>query len=275
MKINDQLKKFTELRFEYYSSGRTIWFNDNMETAAILLGYAVELSLKQILVATGNDKDRKLMKSHDISLLFEKANATALNDAFPVSEDLLHFVTDRLHHRYPSQVEQTSQKANDRGHAACLALNVIAAYDDLIIGLDEWLREKLSENNSLAILAAHFINRVTGRAVFHCNSAALSKSDIYRKILENEYGNAERRMREEGLTPETIQYNLTNQKQRLKSWESAPNGIWLADHLTTRFGEKFYETPKDYKSDAFVYPGKIFRSTDPGAKIVQIVTVTG
>ena len=142
-----QLRKFTELRFEYYSAGRTLWFNDNMETAAILLGYAVELSLKQILVVTDNDKNKKLMNSHDVLVLFTEANNVVLKGAFSVTEDLLHFVTDRLHHRYPSQAEQTAVKANKRGHAVCLSLDVIAAYDDLIIGLDEWLRENYQGEN--------------------------------------------------------------------------------------------------------------------------------
>jgi len=47
-----QLHKFTKL-----------WFSDNMKTAAIILGYAAELTLKQMLVASGNDNDKKLMNS--------------------------------------------------------------------------------------------------------------------------------------------------------------------------------------------------------------------
>lgn len=251
-----QLRKFTELRLEYYSAGRTIWFNDNMETAAILLGYAVELTLKQILVASGNDGDEKLMNSHNILALFDKADKTALKGAVPVTQDLLHFVTDRLHHRYPRQVEQSVKKAQHRGHAICLALNVISSYDDLIISLDEWLRENYkNENTSLGIVAAHFVNRVTGRAVFHCNSAALNISQKYNTIITSEYENSEQEMKKQGLTPETIQYNLNNHKQRLEAWTSAPDGLWIANHLTTVFGNTFFKTPQELLACNFKYPG--------------------
>lgn len=132
-----QMTKFCELRFEYYSAGRTLWFTDNLETAAILLGYAVELTLKQILVASGNDKS--LMNSHNVVSLYSKANEHALRGEVPVTDDLLHFVTDRLHHRYPRQVEEAASNAQKRGHAICLSLDVVASYDDMIMGLDEWL----------------------------------------------------------------------------------------------------------------------------------------
>lgn len=251
-----QLRKFTELRFEYYSAGRTLWFTDNMETAAILLGYAVELSLKQILVASGNDKDRGLMHSHSVVKLYNTADEVVLKDAVSVTQDLLHFVTDRLHHRYPSQVEKSVANAQKRGHAICLALNVIAAYDDLIVGLDEWLRINYpNEYKSLVVIAAHFVNRVTGRAVFHCNSAALRRSNIYKALISAEYDNAESEMRAQGLTPETIQYNLNNNKHRIDSWALAPDGLWVASHLTMAFGKNFVETPQEMLASNFKYPG--------------------
>ncbi len=42
-------KRFTKLRFEYYVSGRTLWFSDTMSIGALLLGYAVEAHLKHAL----------------------------------------------------------------------------------------------------------------------------------------------------------------------------------------------------------------------------------
>ena len=252
-----QLSKFTELRFEYYSAGRTLWFNDNMETAAILLGSAAELSLKQILVASGNDKESRLMSTHNVLALYQKANEVVLKGGVPVTDDLLHFVTDRLHHRYPRQVEEAAAGAQKRGHAICLALYVIAAYDDLIIGLDEWLRQNYpKENVCLGVMAAHFINRVTGRAVFHCNSAALGCSGTYREILDAEYANAEKEMQAKGLTPETIQYNLNNHRSRLAVWKNAPTGLWVAGNLTTVFGSAFIETPEAMRASHFEYPGR-------------------
>lgn len=256
-----QLEKFTELRFEYYSAGRTLWFSDNMETGAILLGYAVELSLKQVLVASGNDGNKRLMEKHTIAALYKHANETALHDAVPASQDLLHFVSDRLHHRYPRQVAEAAASAQERGHAICLALDVIFAYDDLVIGLDEWLRVNYPEEKiSLGLLAAHFIKRVTGRAVFHCNSAALSRSASYVSLLEAEYANSEAEMKEQGRTPETIAYNLENQRGRIHSWSLAPNGLWVFKNLMTPFGASFVETPSELLAKNFVYPGRYVKA---------------
>ena len=83
------------------------------------------------------------------------------------------------------------------------------------------------------MLAAHFVNRATGRAVFHCNSAALGKSKIYKELLSSEYENSAKEMLERGLTPESIQYNLDNQKRRLDTWLDAPDNLWNANHLKT------------------------------------------
>lgn len=92
--------------------------------------------------------------------------------------------------------------------------------------------------------------------MFHCNSDALACSEQYKALLLEEYEGAEANIAKQGLTPETIQYNLALHKDRLAVWSGAPNGLWGASHLTTRFGSAFYETPSALRAGSFVYPGR-------------------
>lgn len=252
-----QKRKFTELRLEYYAAGRMLWFNDTMSIAAMLLGYAVELSLKQALVVAGaSDKD-KILYSHVIPDLFAECSARGCVSRMEVSSDLLVYVSDMLNQRYPSQVTQAVLAAEQRGHAIGQSLDLIVAYDDFIIQLDDSLRTQCSDDSvSVGVLAAHFVNRVQGRAFFHCNVAALRNTDLYREILTGEYQGAEQQMRAQGLTEDTIFYNLTNQNARLKVWAGAPQSIWEYEKLSTRVGPDF-DTLKSAKySRDFVYPGR-------------------
>ncbi len=203
-----QRRKFTELRFEYYVSGRILWFNDTMSIAGMLLGYAVELSLKYALIIAGI-KHRGLLNGHKPLNLFLKCEEIKAIPNVQASTDLLQYVSDMFNRRYPSQVVKTSAEANARGHAIGQSLDLILAYDDLIIQIDDALRERCSDDSvSIGLLGAHFVNRPQGKGFFHCNVAALKNTDIYRVLLEREYAGAEEEMKKQGLTEQTISYNL-------------------------------------------------------------------
>ncbi len=255
-----QRKKFTELRFEYYVSGRMLWFNDTMSIAGMLLGYAVELSLKYALILAGITHKR-LLHGHKPLDLYQKCVEVMAIPNVQASTDLLQYVSDMFNLRYPSQVIETSAEANARGHAIGQSLDLILAYDDLVIQLDDALKVRCSDDSvSIALLGAHFINRPQGRGFFHCNVAALKNTAVYRGILEKEYTSAEEHMQNQGLTEETISYNLENYRQRLKTWQNAPSSIWNYPKVSTAIGPDF-ETLKDreYARD-FMYPGRVTKA---------------
>jgi hypothetical protein len=252
-----QRKKFTELRFEYYVSGRMLWFNDTMNIAGMLLGYAVELSLKYALILAGVTHKR-LLHGHKHLDLFQKCVEIKAIPGVQASTDLLQYVSDIFNQRYPSQVLETSAEANARGNAIGQRLDLILSYDDLVIQLDDALRVRCSDDSvSIGLLGAHFINRPQGRGFFHCNVAALKNSAVYRCILEKGYAGAKGRMKNQGLTEETISYNLENHRQRLKTWQGAPSSIWNYPKVSTAIGPDF-EALKDteYAKD-FTYPGRV------------------
>jgi hypothetical protein len=255
-----QRKKFTELRFEYYVSGRMLWFNDTMSIAGMLLGYAVELSLKYALILAGVTHKR-LLHGHKPLDLFQKCVEVKAIPNVHASTDLFQYVSDMFNQRYPSQVVETSAEANARGHAIGQSLDLILAYDDLVIQLDDALRVRCSDDSvSIGLLGAHFINRPQGRGFFHCNVAALKNTAVYRGILEKEYAGAEEHMKNQGLTEETISYNLENHRQGLKTWQGAPSSIWNYPKVSTAIGPDF-ESLKDteYAKD-FTYPGRVIKA---------------
>lgn len=255
-----QKRKFTELRLEYYSAGRALWFSDSMSIGGMLLGYAVELSLKYALIAVGLTNLR-LLRSHQMLPLWRKCIELKALPSVEASDDLLQYVSDTFNQRYPSQVIETSAAANVRGHALSQSLDAILAYDDLVIQLDESLRTTYSDNSlSIAVLAAHFINRAQGRTFFHCNVAALRNTDTYRQFLEQEYAGAEEKMRQEGLTPETIAYNLNNHRQRLDTWKTAPESIWHYAKVSTAIGPDFASLRDKQYAKSFTYPGRVVYS---------------
>ncbi len=237
-----------------------LWFNDTMSVAGMLLGYAVELSLKYALI-TSVVSDQRLLRSHKPLDLFRKCVEVGAIPQVQASTDLLQYVSDMFNQRYPKQVVDTSSEANSRGHALSQSLDLILAYDDLAIQLDDALRTLCSDDSvSIGLLAAHYVNRAQGRAFFHCNVAALKNTLIYRSLLEKEYTGAEEQMRKQGLTEETISYNLGNHQQRLKTWEGAPTSIWHYQKVSTAIGPDF-DTLKtaEYAKD-FKYPGRVIRS---------------
>lgn len=255
-----QRKKFTELRLEYYVSGRTLWFSDTMTMGALLLGYAIEMHLKHAIAENEIHTPKKLLYKHDIPALYEHCQENGLFKDVHATKDLLYYVSDMLHQRYPAQSIETSVEAEKRGHAISLSIGVISAYDDLVIQLDDSLRQQLSNPDvSIGLKASHFINRHQGRAFFHSNIAALKNIEFYRKHISDEYENAEERMQKEGLTPTTIQYNLSNQRQRLDTLSDAPESIWQYNKFSTLIPPDFDSQIKMSPTKNFKYPGRIIK----------------
>ncbi len=251
-----QKQQFIKLRFEYYSTGRTLWFSDTMNIGAMLLGYAVELSLKYLLIEY-NALERKLHNSHnclDLCIACEKAQVFNVGR---FSHDLLQYITDMFHQRYPSQSLETSKSALLRGHSIGLSLDMILAYDDLIIALDEIIKGRIPDGTaSIAIRGAEFINRKQGRAFFHANVAAAKNVDAYRTHIEQRYQNGKEEMVMKGLTQETIAYNMANLEKRKLVWDNAPKSIWLYEPLMSIHNPDREECSDEHYARDFQYPGK-------------------
>jgi hypothetical protein len=97
-----------------------------------------------------------------------------------VSDDLLHFIEDHFHQRYPLQAIETSKRAAKRGHAVASSINLISIYDAFVVALDDWMWRRLQDvSASIGVMASHLVNQVKGRAFYHCNASALQKLPEY------------------------------------------------------------------------------------------------
>lgn len=265
-----QRRKFKELRFEFYVSGRNLWFSDTMSIAAMLLGHSVELHLKQALIehVPALSKNKEVKSRHNLPTLYDMCKQNGLYADVFASEVLIIYISDMLHQRYPSQSVEASINAEERGHAISQDIGVIQAYDDLIIQLDDSLLKKYRDQEiSIGIQASHFVNRHQGRTFFHCNVGALRNIAYYRQILEAEYSGAEERFKKQGQTPETIQYNLNNHKQRLETFKDAPKSIWMFNKLHPLFAMPSEPLEAGTISGNFSYPGRVHKINSNAGKL--------
>ena len=257
-----QRMKFKELRFEYYVSGRMMWFSDTMSIASMLLGHSVELHIKQALIEHDSklSEDRKVARGHNLKSLYDMCKKRGIFSDVNVSDDLILYMSDLLNQRYPSQSIKTAKTAAKRGHAIGSSITLIQAYDDLVIQFDDSLRKKYGdEEMSIGMQASHYINRQQGRAFFHSNMSALRNLKEYSDYLKKEYDGAEERFKSEGQTPETIEYNLKNHKNRLSVFAGAPNSLWTFNKLSVSFNQPKDEPKAGYVAEKFSYPGRIYK----------------
>lgn len=185
-KNEDKLLKNTILRNEYYSAGRTLLFSQNSKMAGIMLGYAIELSLKILLDNIGK-LNGKLINSHNINDLFE-----ICKNQYPkldvISEDLIKFVNDRLDQRYNSGAERVGKYHLEELRVQDFPLDIIHYYDKLFYELDKlcWISTNKNKNASSLYRTLITLNTYPSRAIFHCNYALDSKIDELNSLLLDE-----------------------------------------------------------------------------------------
>lgn len=250
-----QRRKFTELRLEYYTSGRTLWFSDTMSIAGMLLGHSIELTLKHMLIEK-NSLGATDKKSHQLLPLFKQCEDTGVIAPKTVPHELIQYVSDMLNQRYPSMAIATQDAAQKRGQAIASAITLIHSYDELTLLLDEALQELCPQSEtSIGKLAAAFVNRPQGRSFFHCNVAATRRYETYRAALSEEYKNAETKMKKNGIDDQTISYNMRLHQERLSTWQAAPKSIWHYEKLHANFVGSYEDLLNMDFISTFRYPG--------------------
>jgi len=251
-----QIKEWAKQRYKYYVAGRTLWFSNQMEMGAMILAYSIEAHMKQVL-SRQKRPPRELLYKHDILGLFGKSIELGLFTDVEVSYDLLRYVQDNFHRRYPSQTRETIQGAMSRGHCLVMDPCLIFAYDDLILQLDESVYRSLGTvKASIAARGATLINCFDGRLFFHCNYPAIHRLEYIMKLHEEALSVL---LREEHENIHEI--NKRSQKERL---------VILSDRnklLTANIGlvrvspAQGSDSPCNYAKD-FNYPGRYYELED-------------
>lgn len=138
--------------------------------AVMNLGYAIELSLKQILGHRGVTKN--LLFGHNISELLVQAFGALAGSSIRCSEDFSRFVETGLNSRYPSQLRTAlkHQKANETIHF--ISLDHLHAYDDLMLQINDVIADEIAKDHCIGRSAIGELHSTAGRAFFHCNDHA-------------------------------------------------------------------------------------------------------
>jgi hypothetical protein len=129
-----------------------------------------------------------LVYEHDLPMLFKESRKVRLFSDVEVSEDLLLYAQDHFHSRYPSQTQETSNKALALGHAVGLDPSRILAYDDLILQLDRSLWRVLNDvRASVALMGGKSANTELGRFFFYSNLVAIDLLEDIKTMLEEDF----------------------------------------------------------------------------------------
>jgi len=185
----EKRKKWSLLRYNYYSSGRNEMLIGNYSAAGILLGYAIETSFKHALIESGFD-DKKILKEHNPRILMKACRKIGILKDIEVSDDFLDYINDHLKPRYPSFIDEVQKNIFSKGRADIIGPLLLSWYDDLMFEIDSWLFGKTSDNlSSCFFRATDDINLLKGKLFFHANFHACSNINQLIEMRKNHLGN--------------------------------------------------------------------------------------
>jgi len=172
---SNNIYQWTDLRYRHYLAGRTLLFNNQMQSGVLMLGYAVEAHFKHLL-----SHDLTISKKHSFGHNFVDTFSLLRSKGYlldvDANEDLLHFVEDNFDRRYPSQTNRTISRANSRGHAVCMAPDVVINYDEFILQLDQSVTKAIgTPEASVLMMAVMQVDCAGGEYFFHNNFSAVAR----------------------------------------------------------------------------------------------------
>lgn len=261
MNARDLTKAWTQQRYEYYLAGRTLWFHNQTQPGALMLAYAVEAHLKHSMNVHRSLFPLKLIYKHDIPTLFERSREAGLFSDVKVSGDFLLFVQDNFHRRYPSQTQQTARNATSRGHALAMAPDLIHAYDDFILQLDQSLYRSINDiRASVALMGAKGVKSLGGHLFFHSNYAAIDQLTDIQRLLDEDWSLF--------LKEEDERLHALNKPDYLerRARLSDTNTLVGAEHHLIGVPRPPNTTFR-VSAKAFVYPGRYYETSDGSVSI--------
>ena len=176
--------RFKELRQEYYIAGRTLLINRLFGSAGINFGYAIELSLKFLLVFKGETKG---LMNHDIEKYYDRAIQNNYIASLNISTDFLRFTNERLNARYPSTIQHNLNEHKKESRGYVFSIDMLHCYDDFILQLDDAITEAVGDpRSSIGFRCCRDLLSAKGRIFFHCNDHAFQRIEIYIESL-NKY----------------------------------------------------------------------------------------
>jgi hypothetical protein len=185
----ERREQYRLVRYDYYHAGRVLHLMGNFHSACIMLGYAVETTMKAGLLEVFSKDERKnnkiLNSSHNIKRIYTECRKHCLFDNVKVSDDFLEHI-DYHFQRYPSQMQKASDNASKRNMTICNSVDWLYYYDDLIVQLDEYLLKNTSD--PMISIIYHTIRTLEtkyARDILLENAFAILKFNKYAEVVRN------------------------------------------------------------------------------------------
>lgn len=157
------------LRYSYYSAGRSEILLNNYQAGEMLLGYAVETSLKHLLIENGYNK-QAILNSHNIISIYNECQNLGFLANTNVSLDFLNYINDHFLGRYPSLLRKALENTFEQGVAMFQSPQILSWYDDVIYQIDcEILSINKDASVSSFIKAGFDSDSLRGRLFHHGN----------------------------------------------------------------------------------------------------------
>ena len=245
----ETIAAFTHLRFDYYSNGRTCILNQSPRIGGILLGYAIELSMKMMLESVGSTK---LRNSHSLIDIYREYNNHNL-PKLDVTNDFILFANDRLDQRYPRAANRVLKWHEEEDRFQDFPVDNIELYDDLICQLDDAAVAQLKCNSaSVLIRGAINLDSYPSRAMFHCNHHAKNR---WQRILEELEKAGDREIERDNF-----------KKQMGSIWNFSYILIYIPENYTIKYA-KDYKYPEWEETADGKKATLIFRNWLPNIKV--------
>lgn len=228
-----------------------------------MFAYSIEAHIKHIL-SQEQKCPRKLLFSHDIPELFCRSKELGFFSDVEVSDDLLRYVQDNFHRRYPSQTRETMEDAMSIGHSLGMAAGFILAYDDLVLQLDQSIYYTMHNvKASIATIGAKSVNSLDGRLFFHSNYPAMDLLEDIKKLHEEDLLLL---LKEEH---ESIHELNKCEYQKRLSILSDRNTLLVANESLMRVFPKHDNSSFRSHAKSFLYPGRYYEMED-GTRVFTI-----
>lgn len=187
MTTSKEREKYKLVRYDYYHAGRVLHLMGNFHSACIMLGYAVETTMKAgLLEVLTNDEQKKngiLNRSHNIKNIYDECRRHDLFDNVRVSDDFVEHIYYHFQ-RYPSQMMEVWQNASKDNKEFANSIDWLYYYDDLIVQLDEYLLDKTSDPMiSIFYHAIRTLETKYARDILLENAFAILKFNKYAELV--------------------------------------------------------------------------------------------
>lgn len=179
----EQREQYRLIRYDYYHAGRLLHLIGNFHGAGIMLGYAVETTMKaglmEVLTEEQQKKNRILNHAHDVRKIFAECRRYGLFTDVGVSEDFLKHINNYFQ-RYPSQQRKVLNEADKQNRVIGNSIDWVYYYDDLIVRLDHHLFKRTSDPSiSIIYHAIRTLETRYARDILRGNAFALLKFEEY------------------------------------------------------------------------------------------------